>query len=39
MTKDIILNKTKALICFYQEGCSMCLEVEPLTGILEKKKY
>lgn len=37
MTKDIILNKTKALMCFYQEGCSMCLEVEPLTGILEKK--
>ncbi|WP_408072551.1 thioredoxin family protein [Butyrivibrio sp. JL13D10] len=36
MTKDILLNKTRALVCFYQKGCSMCLEVEPLTDLLEK---
>jgi hypothetical protein len=29
------LNKNKVLVCFFQQGCSMCLEVEPLAELLE----
>ena len=33
LNKEDILCKDKALICFFQDGCSMCLEVEQLTEL------
>ena len=37
LNKEDILCKDRALICFFQDGCSMCLEAEPLTDLLEEK--
>ena len=31
----MLLNKNRVLVCFFQQGCSMCLEVEPLAELLE----
>ncbi len=35
--KDILLTKERALLCFFRKGCSMCLEAEPLSELLESR--
>lgn len=36
LKREKILGKDRALICFFQNGCSRCLEVELLTELLAK---